>query len=379
MDKINRKFKKLVKSPKKFFKDMGLKYIEKYIKHYPIKYKGNFHYTVVSAVYNTGKYLDDYFSSLVHQSLNFKKHIYLILVDDGSTDNSAEIIEKWRKKHPNNIMYLYKENGGIASARNLGLQAVKTEWVTFIDSDDKIGVNYFKEIDKVLSSERNIGLAVGNLYFYFEQNKSLRDNHALRYRFSKPLSIVPVKELNENINLFVTVSFFRTQTILENTILFDSRVKPNFEDGKFIADYLLCIDDKNVAYVKKAIFHYRKRSNKSSTIDTSWLKKEKYSDLFIYGYIPMLKAYISRYGKVPKNIQYTIIYEMVHHVRHLESKLELNILSKEEKHLYYRLILSVMSYIDPDFIDDFNILKSYNKYKVHLVNIKSSVDYIYTI
>ena len=64
-------------------------------------------------------------------------------MDDGSKDNSKEIINKWIKKYPSNIFYIYKENGGQASARNLGLEYIKTEWVTFIDPDDFLDVNYF--------------------------------------------------------------------------------------------------------------------------------------------------------------------------------------------------------------------------------------------
>jgi glycosyltransferase involved in cell wall biosynthesis len=58
---------------------------------------------------------------LVNQTLDFKKHIFLVLVDDGSPDNSAEIIKKWQKQYPDNITYVKKENGGQASARNFGV------------------------------------------------------------------------------------------------------------------------------------------------------------------------------------------------------------------------------------------------------------------
>ena len=126
-NKIKRKWAKLKRDPKLFFEDMFIKYINFFKKYFPIKYQGQNQFTVVSAVYNVEKYLDEYFSSLTRQSLNFKKHIQIILVDDGSTDHSAEIIKRWQAKFPQNIHYFYKENGGQASARNLGLQHVETE------------------------------------------------------------------------------------------------------------------------------------------------------------------------------------------------------------------------------------------------------------
>ncbi len=91
---MNRKFRKLLRDPKLFFRDMYNKRSIQIKKYLLVKYNGTQQYTVVSAVYNVEKYLNDYFSSLTKQSLNFKKHIQLILVDDGSTDRSAEIIKQ---------------------------------------------------------------------------------------------------------------------------------------------------------------------------------------------------------------------------------------------------------------------------------------------
>ena len=88
---------------------MYAKRVMKLKKYLPLKYEGSNQFTIVSAVYNVEKYLDDYFDSIVKQSLNFKKHIQIILVDDGSTDHSAEIIKRWQTKFPKNIHYFYKE------------------------------------------------------------------------------------------------------------------------------------------------------------------------------------------------------------------------------------------------------------------------------
>ncbi|ELE6060947.1 glycosyltransferase family 2 protein, partial [Campylobacter coli] len=160
----SKKLRKLRTNPKLFFKDA----IEKkslwlnntYKKYLPKKHKGFTQYTIISAVYNVEKYLDDYFNSIINQRLDFKKNIFMILVDDGSTDNSAQIIKKYQKKYPKNIVYLYKENDGQASARNLGLKYMqenhyKTPWVTFTDPDDFLDRNYFYEVDKFLATHQD--------------------------------------------------------------------------------------------------------------------------------------------------------------------------------------------------------------------------------
>lgn len=368
---MNRKLKKLLRDPKLFFSDMYAKHNMKLKRHIPIKYNGSNIFTVVSAVYNVEKYLDQYFHSLTSQSLNFRKHIFLILVDDGSTDDSAEIIKKWQKKYPDNITYIRKENGGISSARNLGFQYVKTKWVTFIDSDDFVHPDYFKIVDAAIAADDSIKLAVGNLKFFFDENKLVQDTHSLRYRFDKELNLVPIKDLGRNINLFVTVSFFQVDILRQNNIEFDSNIKPNFEDGKYLADYFLHAETGNVAYLQKAEFFYRKRGDGSSTIDGSWLKKEKFYNLFTYGYIPMLQSYQNKYGTIPKNIQWTVLYEICWHIKTLlNSDYKIDILNNQEAETYHQLVCETLAYIDDKHILDFNLIGIWFFHKVGLLGMK---------
>ena len=86
------------------------------------KEETNFNFSVVMAVYNVGYYLKEAIDSLINQTLSFEENIQLILVDDGSLDNSLEIAQAYQEKYPKNIIVLSKENGGVSSARNLGLK-----------------------------------------------------------------------------------------------------------------------------------------------------------------------------------------------------------------------------------------------------------------
>ncbi|EFB5659967.1 glycosyltransferase family 2 protein, partial [Campylobacter coli] len=201
----------------------------------PKKHKGFTQYAIISAVYNVEKYLDDYFKSIINQRLDFKKNIFMILVDDGSTDNSAQIIKKYQKKYPKNIVYLYKENGGQASARNLGLKYMQENdyqipWVTFTDPDDFLDRNYFYEVDKFLATHQDDDICmIGcNIIFYYEKQKIHKDNHPLNFKFK---SGVQVKE-NYNLDSFIQLSAascFMNIGYLDK-LLFDEKLKPNFED-----------------------------------------------------------------------------------------------------------------------------------------------------
>ncbi|EOJ2685339.1 glycosyltransferase, partial [Campylobacter jejuni] len=94
-----RKLNKLKQDPYLFFKDaFKNKYgiIDRVFSNFkPKKYQAYNKYAIVSAVYNVEKYLDDFFKSIINQRLDFKNNIYLICVDDGSTDNSVQIIKKY--------------------------------------------------------------------------------------------------------------------------------------------------------------------------------------------------------------------------------------------------------------------------------------------
>lgn len=363
----NKKLKKLLRDPKLFFKDMYAKRSMQVKKHLPIKYQGSNNYTIVSAVYNVAPYLDDYFNSIIKQSLDFKKHIHIILVDDGSKDASAEIIKNWQKKYPDNIHYFYKENGGQASARNLGLEYVKTDWVVFTDPDDYLHPDYFKSVDIQLSQNPATVMLATNLKFFIENQNIVKDTHPLKFRFDKTQS-VPVSKLDKFINLSAASSFFKTAHIQQKNLRFDDKVKPNFEDGKFIADYLIDLQNSEVVFDKEAVYFYRKRESGTSTLDTSWQKAEKFSNVFEYGFLPMLQGYKSRLGHVPASIQKTALYDMAWYVQYLLNRPErTEFLHEEQKQHFHNLINQVFSYIDTKNIMEFGLAGVWLFHKVGML------------
>lgn len=367
---IKRKLRKLVRDPKQFFSDMALKHRSKLDPVKPKKQKGHYQYTVVSAVYNVGRYLDDYFKSLINQRLDFCENIHLILVDDGSSDDSATIIKKWRDRFPNNITYVRKENGGQASARNLGLQYVKTEWVTFIDPDDFLDRDYFFALDDFLNknADSRIDMVACNLIFYHEATKKFGDTHALKFKFAKS-EIRQVKNIKNRFQLFTNSAFFKKSIITSNHLTFDEKVKPNFEDGKFISEYLLCVSDNDhVAYIKESKYCYRKRSDGSSTLDKAWLDVRRYHDVLEHGYLDTIKKCIEVQGKVPEFIQISILYELFWHIKRIVNNSgNVSFLSDEDKIRYVSLLEEIFSYIDDKVILEFNLSGSWFYHKVGIL------------
>lgn len=99
--------------------------------------------SVIVPVYNVEKYLKKCLDSLVNQTL---KSIQIIVVNDGSKDNSQEIIDQYVKLYPDKIFSYMKENGGLGDARNYGLNYAEGEYISFVDSDDWVDEKMFEQM-----------------------------------------------------------------------------------------------------------------------------------------------------------------------------------------------------------------------------------------
>ncbi|EAH7654054.1 glycosyltransferase [Campylobacter coli] len=369
----SKKLRKLRMNPKLFFKDA----IEKksfwlnnvYKKYLPKKHKAFTQYTIISAVYNVEKYLDDYFKSIINQRLDFERNIFMILVDDGSTDNSAQIIKTYQEKYPKNIVYLYKENGGQASARNLGLKYMQENdyqapWVTFTDPDDFLDRNYFYEVDKFLASHKDNDICmIGcNIIFYHEKQKLYKDNHALNFKFKNGIQVKENCNLDNFIQLSAASCFINVRYL--NKLLFDERLKPNFEDAKFINEYLLENINLKSTFLPKAKYFYRKRKDGSSTLNLKLCSKDFFLIIPKFGYLKILRKNFS-YSFICKLILYDLYWHVIDIINSSE---KLSILNKSEKQEYLNLLDENFYYINSETIMSLYI-QNYNFfYKVGILN-----------
>ena len=108
--------------------------------------------SIIIPVYNTEDYLRVCLESVLNQTL---QEIEIIVVNDGSTDNSLEILKEYEMKHPEKLKVLHKENGGLSSARNYGLQYATGEFLAFVDSDDWIETDMCEEMYNKAKEEQS--------------------------------------------------------------------------------------------------------------------------------------------------------------------------------------------------------------------------------
>lgn len=258
----------------------------------PLRKESTSTHSIVSAVYNVGLYLHAFFESIVNQTIDFEKYIEIILVDDGSTDDSAEIIKEWVSKYPFNIKYFKQNNAGQAQARNNGLRYAKHQWLTFVDPDDFLSLNYFEAIDACLQKGHKEGkdlkMVSANMIFFMENQNEFSDSHALRFRFASGDLLLPANDPGKCIQLSASTAVFKRTRVLSENLFFNPLIRPAFEDGHFVNRYLLGLTDGHIAFISEPKYYYRKRENGTSTIDTAWEKPGRFDAQLRLGYLSLI-------------------------------------------------------------------------------------------
>lgn len=110
-------------------------------------------FSIIVPVYNTELYIEKCIDSILNQTYD---DFEMIIVNDGSTDDSKKIIQKYCKENKDFVKCIHKKHGGISSARNKGVQKAKGDYLLFVDSDDFIEKNLLKTLEKKLRDEPDI-------------------------------------------------------------------------------------------------------------------------------------------------------------------------------------------------------------------------------
>lgn len=124
--------------------------------------------SVIIPIYNKEKYLECCLESVISQTY---KKLEIVLVDDGSTDDSQKICEQYAKEDLR-IKVFHKSNGGVSEARNFGIEHSKGQYITFVDSDDKVTEDYVEFLWKLIENGK-YNMSVCSLYIYFGSNNHI--------------------------------------------------------------------------------------------------------------------------------------------------------------------------------------------------------------
>ena len=204
--------------------------------------------SVIVPIYNVEKYLEKCINSLLSQTL---EDIQIILVNDGSKDNSGNIAREYEKNNKNRIIYVEKENGGLSDARNHGLKYATGDFIAFLDSDDYIEKNAYEEMyNKAI--EENADYVECD--FIWEFPNKIRVDKQYPYKNKKEmLSFVRVVAWNKLI---------KRQLITDNNLEFPKGLR--YEDVEFT--YKLIPFVNKFAYVDKPFIHYVQREGSIANV-----------------------------------------------------------------------------------------------------------------
>jgi len=142
--------------------------------------------SLVVPVYNVAPYLERCLASLAAQDPD---GVEIVLVDDGSTDDSPAILARYAAQHPQ-MHVIRQPNGGLSAARNTGMDHAGGEYLAFVDSDDWIEPGYYRRLLD-LARAKNLDLAHGNAMYHFEGR---REDHPI-YRDALPTEVMPGREV----------------------------------------------------------------------------------------------------------------------------------------------------------------------------------------
>lgn len=252
--------------------------------------------SVIVPVYKVEKYIDKCLKSLVNQTL---KDIEVVVVNDGSPDKSERIIKQYEKIYPDIIKYVKIPNGGVANARNVGLDNAFGEYIGFCDSDDYVEENMYELLyDKVKDTKADMVVAG----YFSEDEKGIIKNNGLDdlSEFSKSLEENPGMFLVSN--PFITSKLFSKKMLDKYKIRFNKKYRI-FEDLLFC--YSAMLKANKVEKVNKALYHYIRRKNDSVTGQLN----PKFYDLFPV--MNELKEFYKTNSKVDFNEYLT--YVAIHH------------------------------------------------------------------
>ena len=209
--------------------------------------------SIIVPIYKVEKYLRQCIDSIINQTYS---NLEIILVDDGSPDNCGKICDEY-VKIDKRIKVIHKENGGLSSARNAGLDIATGDYIGFVDSDDYIDKNMYEELINSIN-KYNSDIAVCTFSFKNKYRNKVVNYFNEEYLFKDKDKFIEAKDGKRRINPNAWTKLYKRK-------IFDNIRYPEgliYEDSYVIYDIMNIAD--SVSYVPKPLYYYRERKNSVS-------------------------------------------------------------------------------------------------------------------
>lgn len=213
--------------------------------------------SIIVPVYNTAQYLSQCIESVLSQSF---RCFELLLIDDGSKDGSGDICDVYAEKD-DRIRVFHKENGGVSSARNLGLDKASGEWIYFVDSDDQILPAGLQTMVDCISDD--VDIVLGGFKRYDESGQVVYEvEERVICLMDKRESLSTLYARHGKYYKYLTlgcIRLLRNKIIQEQNLRFDIGIK-NKEDTLFLTQYI-CRSNGMTRFTTTPVYRYTLRSD----------------------------------------------------------------------------------------------------------------------
>lgn len=314
-----------------------------------------FKFSVIMTLYDTESYLKKSIESIINQDLGFEDNVQLILVDDGSSDDSLEICRDYQKGYPSNIIVLTQEHQGIAEARNLGLKHAQGEYINFLDSDDYLSENALSEICGFFEKHHDDVDVVSIPICRFERED---DGDELNGKFGEN-GVLDLNHFPNAVQVSISSCFIKATSITE---FFDVDL---ICSGDTLLLYKILLEKKALGVLNTASYYYRKRFSLDAVSDSIQFKKEFYTHRLNNFHLKLIEYCKSKDGKVPLFVQHLLAYDIGNLVDH--DDLFMCDTESEEKE-FFDSLESVASQLDENVILDNGYMKESLRYFIYCLS-----------
>ena len=226
----------------------------------------NIKVTVIIPVYNVEKYVKQCLESVINQTF---KDIEIIVVNDGTKDNSIKIVEEYTSDK--RIKIINKENGGLSSARNIGIKAAKGKYICFVDSDDFIDKSMIEELYNVIE-ETNSDVVENDVFLYDNKTGKIKERkNENSYCQEKGVYLYGICSSE------VWNKIYKKDFLIKNGIFFEEGII--HEDDLFLIKVLLL--SKRISNLHKNLYYYRINRPGSTMTDINLERRLKALEVIV--------------------------------------------------------------------------------------------------
>lgn len=323
-----------------------------------------FKFSIIMAIYNVEKYLEEAIEGVVNQTIGFEENIELILINDGSPDNCEEICKRYAKLYPDNIIYLKQKNQGVSAARNKGIELATGEYFNFCDSDDILSLDVCEKVYNFFEEHKNVIDVVSLRINYFEKRNGFE--HYLDYKFNSDRVIDLEKEYNMVV-AHISSAFIKKECFLTNK--FNSKLK--YGEDLYLVNKII-LDKLKYGVLRTGVYNYRKRFDESSTLDKSLTSVSWYIEIIKYGHLKLFDDSKKAYGKIQPYIMYIVMYSLQWVIKNKKSNLDFLTESQRVEHI--ELVKTALKNIDDNIIIEQKKLVSEFKYYALSLKYNCNID-----